>query len=268
MAESAAQGRAASQGGTLDAHDGASAFRACAVVPTLDNPRTIGDVVATLRAFDLSVVVVDDGSGQTARAVIDALVTDTGVHLVRRRQNGGKGAAVKEGLRRAAQLGFTHALQVDADGQHDLAAVPELLRNARERPDAVVLASPVFDDSVPKGRLYARKITTFWTHVETRGRVIADPMCGFRVYPIAPAVAVRARGDRMDFDPEVAVRLVWSGVPVVNVPVRVRYLGPDQGGVSHFRMFRDNVLISWMHTRLVFLMIVLTLLGRIRRRVR
>jgi glycosyltransferase involved in cell wall biosynthesis len=247
---------------------GGAAFRACAIVPTLDNPRTIGGVVSALVARDLSVVVVDDGSGPDARAVIDGLVDDARVHLVRRAENGGKGAAVKDGLRRAAELGFTHALQVDADGQHDLGAVPELLGRARERPDAVVLASPVFDDTVPKGRLYARLITTFWTHVETRGRVIADPMCGFRIYPVGPAVAVRARGNRMDFDPEVAVRLVWAGVPVVNVPVHVRYPGPDEGGVSHFRMFRDNVLISWMHTRLVFLMIVLTLLGRIRRRPR
>jgi hypothetical protein len=110
----------------------------------------------------------------------------------------------------------------------------------------------VFDASIPAARLWGRKLTNFWVHIETGGRVIRDPMCGFRVYPMAAALAALPRADRMDFDPEIAVRLVWAGLPVINLPTRVRYLTAAEGGVSHFQLFRDNVRISWMHTRLVF----------------
>ena len=164
-----------------------------------------------------------------------------------REHNGGKGAAVKSGLRKASELGYSHALQVDADGQHTLEDIPKLLAKSEGEPRALVLAAPVFDESAPKGRLWARRITNFWTNIETGGNVIDDPMCGFRVYPVDAALAANARGDRMDFDPEVAVRIAWGGAPVINVPTKVQYV---EGGVSHFRMVHDNVLISWMHTRL------------------
>ena len=230
-------------------------FRACAVVPTFENPRTVGAVLEAL-ARHLPVVVVDDGSTGPARDLLDGLAA-RGVAVLRRHdRNRGKGAAVKTGLAAARELGFTHALQVDADGQHELDDVPRFLEAARAAPGSLVLGQPVFDASVPPGRLRGRKVSIFWTTLETGGRVIADPLCGFRVYPVEAALRAGARGDRMDFDPEVAVRMVWDGCPVVNLPTRVRYLSPEQGGVSHFRMFRDNVRISWGHTRLCTLAIL------------
>ncbi len=230
-------------------------FRACAVVPTFENPRTVGAVVEAL-ARHLPVVVVDDGSTGPARDLLDGLAA-RGVALLRRHdRNRGKGAAVKTGLAAARELGFTHALQVDADGQHELGDVPRFLEAARAAPGSLVLGQPVFDASVPPGRLRGRKVSIFWTTLETGGRVIADPLCGFRVYPVEAALRSGARGDRMEFDPEIAVRMVWGGCPVVNLPTRVRYLSPEQGGVSHFRMFRDNVRISWGHTRLCTLAIL------------
>ncbi len=230
-------------------------FRACAVVPTFENPRTVGAVVEAL-ARHLPVVVVDDGSTGPARDLLDGLAA-RGVALLRRHdRNRGKGAAVKTGLAAARELGFTHALQVDADGQHELDDVPRFLEAARAAPGSLVLGQPVFDASVPPGRLRGRKVSIFWTTLETGGRVIADPLCGFRVYPVEAALRSGARGDRMEFDPEIAVRMVWGGCPVVNLPTRVRYLSPEQGGVSHFRMFRDNVRISWGHTRLCTLAIL------------
>jgi glycosyltransferase involved in cell wall biosynthesis len=231
-------------------------FRACAVVPTYDNPRTVGAVVEALSGHLPAVVVVDDGSAGPAREVLDGLAA-RGLAVVRRHdRNRGKGAAVKTGLAAARELGFTHALQVDADGQHDLADVPRFLEAARSAPGALVLGQPVFDASVPAGRLRGRQVSIFWTTLETGGRVIADPLCGFRVYPVEAALRAGARGDRMEFDPEIAVRMVWGGCPVVNLPTRVRYLPAGQGGVSHFRMFRDNVRISWGHTRLCTLAIL------------
>jgi predicted LPLAT superfamily acyltransferase len=240
-------------------------FRPCALVPTYDNPDTIGSVVSAVAAYVEVVIVVDDGSGQAARAVLDEVATRRGVVLVRLPKNGGKGRAVKAGLHKASELGFSHALQVDADGQHALEQVPELLEHARREPRALVLADPRFDATVPSARRLGREITKFWTRIETLGRSIADPMCGFRVYPVKSALTARARGERMDFDPEIAVRMNWDGVPVVNVPSPVRYLSREEGGVSHFRMLRDNVAISWMHTRLCCELVVRLLLGRIRR---
>jgi polyprenyl-phospho-N-acetylgalactosaminyl synthase len=226
-------------------------FRPCAVIPTYDNPMTIGRVVAEVRRHLQDVVVVDDGSSAAGRAGVDAVERDGTARVVRRARNGGKGAAVKTGFEAAHELGFTHALQIDADGQHDTADIPRFLALAAERPEAAVLGHPVFDDSTPRGRRAAHALTNFWTRVETAGPAITDPQCGYRVYPLAAACAVAAGADHMDFDIEIAVRLVWAGVPIVNVPTRVRYLPPAEGGVSHFRLFRDNVAISWMHTRLV-----------------
>lgn len=225
-------------------------FRVCAVVPTYDNPATIGRVVEGIRAAVDEVIVVDDGSGPAGRAAVATLAAAGAARIVHRERNGGKGAAVKTGFVEAARRGYTHVLQVDADGQHDLGDVATLLDAARRHPDALVLGAPRYDASAPLGRRFGRKLTLFWTNFATAGRVIEDPMCGFRVYPLARALAAGAAGDRMDFDIEIAVRMVWGGARVVNVPTAVRYLTREEGGVSHFRMLGDNVRISWLHTRL------------------
>lgn len=239
-----------------------TAPRFCALVPTYENPRTIRAVVERLRAHDLPVVVVDDGSSAEGRAAVEALGREGLAHVVRRERNGGKGAAVKDGFRAAHALGFTHALQVDADGQHALEDVPRFLEAARADPGALVLGSPLFDDDAPRSRVRGRTISRFWCDLETAGRTIADPLCGFRVYPVEPALRAGARADRMGFDAEIAVRMVWLGCRTVNLPTRVRYLTAEEGGVSHFRMVRDNVEISWSHTRMCTAAILRVLTGR------
>jgi glycosyltransferase involved in cell wall biosynthesis len=224
--------------------------RICAIIPTYENARTLEGVVRDTQRHVDSVIVVDDGSGAEARAVTERLGEAGLVHPVFREQNGGKGAAVKSGLARAAELGFTHALQIDADGQHTAEDIPRLVEASRAAPTALVLGQPVFDETAPAGRRFARKISIFWCAVETASRRVGDPLCGFRVYPVDAALAVDARGDAMDFDPEIAVRLVWADHPIVHVLTRVRYLSREVGGVSHYRGVRDTLLISWMHTRL------------------
>jgi glycosyltransferase involved in cell wall biosynthesis len=240
-------------------------MRICAVIPTYDNPMTIARVVDDVRHHVPDVLVVDDGSGEEARRAIDELERRGAARVVRRETNGGKGAAVKTGLRAARELGYSHALQIDADGQHDPGDIPRFLALAAAQPAAAVLGHPVFDDSTPRGRRAAHGFTNFWTRIETGGATIEDPQCGFRVYPVERAIEAEPRGDHMDFDIEIAVRLAWLGTSIVNVPTRVRYLPSAEGGISHFRPFRDNVAISWMHTRLVVGSLwrrVLRLLGR------
>ena len=220
--------------------------RICAVIPTFDNPRTIRAAVVEVRAHLDKVWVVDDGSGPSGRAAVAAL-SEGGLatvhHLPR---NTGKGAAVKEGFRRAQEAGFTHAVQIDADLQHDASDLPRFLRAAHAHPDALVLGDPIFDATAPAVRVRGHRFCRIWTHLATGGPVIRDPLCGFRVYPLTAALAVRS-GDRMEFDVEIAVRMVWAGCPVVNLPTRVRYPTCEEGGVSHFRLFRDNVRIVSRH---------------------
>lgn len=233
-------------------------FKPCALIPVYDHEHAVGRVVASILAHGLPVILVDDGSRPSCARVLDELAASHPgqVWLVRRAQNGGKGAAVLSGFAEAARLGFSHALQIDADGQHCSADIPRFLAAAQAQPQAVVTGYPVYDDSVPKLRLYARYLTHVWIWINTLSFAIRDSMCGFRVYPVAPVVALAAKrnlGRRMNFDPEVLVRLYWDGVHVVNLPTRVSY---PLDGVSHFLALRDNVLITRMHTVLFFGMLV------------
>jgi glycosyltransferase involved in cell wall biosynthesis len=226
-------------------------MRVCAVIPTFDNPLTIAQVVEDVRHHVPEVFVVDDGSGDEGRHAVEELARRGAARVIRRDANGGKGAAVKTGLRAARELGYSHALLIDADGQHDSGDIPTFLARAAAQPAAAVLGHPIFDGSTPRGRRAAHGFTNFWTRLETAGGAITDPQCGFRVYPVARALDAEPRCDHMDFDIEIAVRLAWAGVAIVNVPTRVRYLPRAAGGVSHFRPVWDNLAITWMHTRLV-----------------
>ena len=221
--------------------------RPCAVVPTFDNPDTVREVVLRLQTHGLPVVVVDDGSGPRGRAVVDGLA-DEGLALVERHVgNRGKGAAVSTGFARARREGYTHALQVDADLQHDLGDVPRFLRASRRFPQALILGTPQFDDDAPFGRRHGRRVSNFVSALTTGGWVADDLLFGFRVYPLVALDGLSA-GPRMEFDMEIVVRLIWRGTPVLNVPSPVRY---PAGGVSHYRLLRDNVRVARTHVRLV-----------------
>lgn len=229
-------------------------FRPCAVVPVYNHEGAIPAVVAGLRAAGLHCILVDDGSFAPCARVLDALVAadPAGVELVRRAVNGGKGAAVSDGLRAARDAGFTHALQVDADGQHCLDDLSKFLAAAAQSPAALVCGRPSFDASMPRARRIGRHLTHVWVWINTLSLAIPDSMCGFRVYPLAPVIAMLDAenvGLRMDFDIEVLVRLHWRNVPMVWLPTRVTY---PADGVSHFRVFLDNFLITRVHTRLFF----------------
>lgn len=197
-------------------------------------------------------IIVDDGNAEPERLAIAALnAPDAGVRVIRLDENGGKGAAMLTGFREAAALGFTHAIQIDADGQHDVADLPKFIEAARANPKALICGQAMYDASVPKSRKFGRYITHFWVWIETASLDIADSMCGYRLYPLAPVSAIIARaeiGKRMDFDTEMAVHMHWRGVRVINMPTKVIY---PPGNVSNFAMLADNVRISLMHTRLV-----------------
>ena len=224
------------------------------VIPVYNHGAAVGAVVAAVRRHGLTCLLVDDGSEPGCAAVIRELADDPAgdVRMLRLEPNCGKGAAMMAGFRALSAEGYSHALQIDADGQHDTDDLPRFVALAEQQPDAVICGVPIFDESVPKGRLYGRYATHVWVWINTLSFAIKDSMCGFRVYPLAATKALieSARiGARMDFDVEILVRLYWRDVDVINLPTRVRY---PADGVSHFQLWRDNVMISRMHARLFF----------------
>lgn len=225
-------------------------FKPVVLIPVYDHEHAIGAVVAAVLQHDVPCILVDDGSSPACAHVLDELAANAPekIMLVRHPQNRGKGAAVLSGFSYAHAAGYTHALQIDADGQHRVADIPTFLQASAEHAQAVVTGYPIYDESVPAIRLYARYLTHVWVWINTLSLEIKDSMCGFRVYPLAPVMQLIARqkiGLRMDFDTEILVRLYWAGLAVVNLPTRVAY---PTDGVSHFRVWLDNVLITRMHT--------------------
>lgn len=225
------------------------------IVPVYDHPDTIETVVQRIRQQQCPVIVVNDGSNQKTREACDRCQA-LGATVVHRQTNGGKGAAMMTGFRVALKQGATHALQIDADGQHDLSQVRVFLALSAKFPNDLICGYPHYDQSVPKARLWGRKLTNFWVCVNALSLAPADAMCGLRVYPLAAVQQLLVRhsvGRRMDFDPEILVRLMWMGVRVKNLPVDVTY---PTDGISHFNTLTDNIRISWMHTRLCLTMLL------------
>ena len=202
------------------------------------------------------VFVVIDGSTDGSDADLENLARETARLRVRRLpENRGKGSAILQGITLAQSEGFTHALAMDADGQHPAEHIGRFMECGRSHPEALVLGEPVFDASAPALRVNGRKISNWWANLETCWWGIHDSLFGMRLYPIAPLKKVFSEtgfARRFDFDPEVAVRLCWKGVPVVNLKTPVRYLTAEEGGISQFRYLRDNILLTSMHIRLFF----------------
>jgi glycosyltransferase involved in cell wall biosynthesis len=225
------------------------------VIPSYDTGPTVYETVHAARTQWQPVYVVVDGSRDgTAEGLLAMAAADPGLRVWLLPHNQGKGAAVLHGLQQAHAAGFSHALTMDADGQHPPASIGEFMRASRERPDAMILGRPMFDASAPLLRVRGRRVSNWWTNLETLGAGVDDSLFGFRVYPIASLLAVMQRQRwmrRFDFDTEAVVRLAWRGIKPINRDAPVRYLSAAEGGVSHFRYVRDNALLTWMHTRLM-----------------
>jgi glycosyltransferase involved in cell wall biosynthesis len=222
------------------------------LIPCFEHGATVGAVVEALAPAGLPCLLLDDGSAPATRGVLEDLAKRHAfVEVERHAENRGKGVALKTGFRAAAARGWDGVIHLDADGQHDAADVKLFARAMTAQPGALVLGVPVFDASVPRARLYARQLSRGLVWLACLSRVVPDPLCGFRGVPLAATLALLDRvatGDRMDFEPELVVRLVWEGVPVVTIPTRVVY---PSGGVSHFRFARDYPRLARLYLRLV-----------------
>jgi len=224
------------------------------IIPSYNPGPKLLDTVRAARAQWTPVWVVVDGSTDDSAAALQALAADDdGLQVIVLPENRGKGAAVLEGITRAAAAGFTHALTMDSDGQHPADLIPAFMAASQAEPRSMVLGKPVFDADAPALRVNGRKVSNGWANLETLWMGIGDSLYGFRVYPIMPLIRIMRTNPfmrRFDFDPEAVVRLCWAGVTPINIDAPVRYFRADEGGVSHFKYLRDNTLLTWMHTRL------------------
>lgn len=225
------------------------------LIPSYNTGRILLRTVTEALAQWPEVWVVVDGSTDASESSLTPLLgANSGLRVISLPKNGGKGAAILHGTRLAEEAGFTHVLTIDADGQHPTENIPDFLNLSKQHPEAALMGCPIFGPEAPQLRVQGRKISNGWTTVETLGWGIPDSLFGMRMYPI-PALLRAFQGTRwarrFDYDNEIAVRLAWQGVPVITVPTKVRYLTKEEGGVSQFRYFRDNAVLTWMHFRLL-----------------
>lgn len=226
------------------------------LIPSYNPGEKVFNTVIEARQYWNPVWVVVDGStdGSTDKLLTMA-EQDDGLRVIVLSENQGKGAAVLHGLDEAAQAGFTHVLTMDSDGQHPAERIPVFMAASSSQPESMILGMPIFDASAPRLRVNGRKISNMWANLETLWMGIGDSLFGFRVYPVDPLRQIMRKQHWMrhfDFDPEAVVRLCWRGVKPINLAAPVRYYTTEEGGVSHFRYLRDNLLLTWMHTRLLF----------------
>ena len=226
------------------------------LIPSYNPGEKVYETVRAARQHWNPVWVVVDGSNDgSAEGLLAMAAEDNGLRVMVLPSNQGKGAAVLHGLEQASAAGFTHVLSMDSDGQHPPERISSFMAESTAQPEAMILGVPVFDAHAPSLRVNGRRVSNWWANLETLWAGIGDSLFGFRVYPIEPLRQVMQHQPWMrhfDFDPEAVVRLCWRGVRPVNLPAAVRYYRVDEGGVSHFRYLRDNLLLTWMHTRLFF----------------
>ncbi len=227
------------------------------LIPSYNTGPILVETVTSALSLNTPVWVIFDGSTDDSPELIKHLemADRQKFRVIYQAENSGKGAAVLHGLREAIRAGFTHILTMDADGQHPADRVSEFFKLSAAHPEAAVFGRPIFDTSAPSLRVNGRKISNFWVNLETLGWGVDDSLFGMRVYPAQELLEVMEStpfARRFDFDPEVAVRLAWRGVPIINLPTPVRYPSKEEGGISQFRYFRDNTVLSLMHIRLFF----------------
>lgn len=244
--------------------------KVCALIPVYNNHTTLEKVVSGVQQHIKQIIIIDDGSDDGTETIVDTLCEkspDT-IFIFHQSINTGKGAAIQVGLEIAQARGFSHALQIDADGQHNIEDIPRFLELAAESPGNFILGDPVFGSDIPAIRKHGRKLTRAMVALESGSLQMPDAMCGFRIYPVAEICRLGKMSKRMSYDPEVMIRAYWAGIPFGILPTKVHYLSAEEGGISHFRMVRDNALNVWIHTKLLLQSPLRLLLRKIKASVR
>ena len=222
------------------------------VIPVYRHGSTLAAVVKKLTAFNFPIIVVDDGNDEENRSCIEAVEkANPLVTVVTHSKNGGKGQAMISGIKKACEMGLTHILQLDSDGQHDSNRAERFFELSRKNPDAIICGYPEYDENAPKSRVNGRKFANGWIHIVTLSGAIKDAMIGFRIYPIEPFLQMLKHtlyiDKRMGFDIEVLVKMFWRGVKIISEPVKVFY---PADGISNYNYFTDSLRLTSVYSRL------------------
>lgn len=228
------------------------------LIPVYKHGATLDSVISSLQHYNKAIIVVDDGNSEPDKTLIRKAVTKySNVILLNNDKNMGKGIAVNNGIRKAEEMGFTHVFQLDSDGQHNAQKAEHFLELSEKFPDAVICGYPVYDSTIPKVRLFGRKISTFFIRLVTWNFSIQDALIGFRVYPVVHYARLLKKkaiiDSRMGYDPDILTHLCWENVPVVSEAVEITY---PKDGISNFRPLRDNLHISLTFARLTLGMLI------------
>lgn len=223
-------------------------LKLCVIIPTYNNHKTLRRVIDGVLRYTHNIIVVNDGSTDTTREIIDLYSQIVKIHIP---ENQGKGNALREGFKKAKELHFEHAITIDSDGQHfpdDIPVFLDALEN--EGKDILLIGSRNMNqDGVPKKSSFGNKFSNFWFWFET-GITLEDTQSGYRLYPLR-AIPTRFFTKKFEFEIEVIVRTAWNGVPVKNIPINILY-DPNER-VTHFRPFKDFTRISILNTILVII---------------
>jgi len=229
----------------------------CAIIPVYNHPDKLDYLVERLSKLNLAIIMIDDGSNAECCQIMKRLgEANSNVRVQTHAVNRGKGAAIKTGIDMAQKAGFSHALQIDADAQHNLNDIPRFIKSMEKHPDALIAGYPLYDETIPGYRYLGRYATHIWVWINTLSMSIKDSMCGFRIYPVPQSrqlINQENPGNRMEYDIEFIVRWYWTGQPLVQIPTKVIY---PEHGLSHFRLVYDNFLIFRMHAQLFFGMLL------------
>lgn len=229
----------------------------CIIIPHYNHTKALAKLLLQLAPLAYPCIIIDDGSDAAEKKQLSDITQHyPQIKILELSQNTGKGAAMHRGFDYALHQSYSHALQIDADGQHCIADISKLIAAATLHPQHLISAKPIFDTDIPKSRLYGKKVTSFWVTVETWSSAIVDAMCGFRIYPLPSTVNIMNTvrvSRRMAFDIDILVRHYWAKTPLLFIPSPVIY---PMDGISHFKLLKDNVLISLLHCRLFFGMLI------------
>ena len=228
-------------------------FNYCFIIPCYEkHALKLELLISKIQKYQVEILVIDDGSSGKYARKIKSICDKHGLTLILNNENQGKGAALKKGLSYAHRHGYTHGFQIDSDGQHDINFVDKMMKLSAKHPHDLISAHPIYDESVPIGRLIGRYFTHIWVWIETLSFNLVDSMCGFRSYPSEQTIKILDQysiGDRMDFDTDIMVKLYWEKTKVKFFPIDVKYF---EDGESYFHYLNDNVLITKMHIKLFF----------------
>ncbi len=228
------------------------------IIPVYNHGATLESVVKNLLSYNFPIIIVDDGNNEENKKYIREVEKSyQNIVIVTLPTNCGKGFALIEGAKKAKELGITHFLQIDSDGQHDASKVKTFLELSEKNPEAIICAYPEYEKDAPKARVKGRKFANGWIHIVTLSNEIKDGMIGFRIYPVESMLRVVKKSlyidSRMGFDIDILVRMYWAKVPVINESVKIFY---PENGISNYRYFQDTVRVSLTYARLCLGMFV------------